>query len=175
MESFSTEFELNDRKFRNLAESDDPNLDKVRDTGAKIIHYHGTADPNDRSIRLLELCQQCVRSIWCRQGAHIMRTFYYPVDGALQRRRRRCAAGKSPRTAEDLGEMVEKGVAPDYIVAHSTGNTRSRKICSYPDVAVYKGTGSTDDEDSFRCEHHSQEPARFRADSITAKRYHEAP
>ena len=57
-----------------------------------------------------------------------------------------------------------RGVAPDSIVA--TGNrfpatvgpyaglgntTRSRPLCAYPKVAVYDGSGSTDDEANFKC------------------------
>jgi len=61
-----------------------------------------------------------------------------------------------------LVDWVERDVAPDHVVATQNlagGAVRSRKICKYPDKAVYNGTGSTDDEGSFRCVVHRKVPA----------------
>jgi hypothetical protein len=74
-----------------------------------------------------------------------------------------------------LENWVENDVAPDYVVAFTTDNTRSRKVCAYPDEARYRGTGSTDNQSSFRCHRNNEEPAELKADSLTAERYHEAP
>jgi feruloyl esterase len=53
---------------------------------------------------------------------------------------------------------VEDGVAPERIVAvkyvndsPAQGIARTRPLCVYPKVAVYKGRGSTDDEANFAC------------------------
>src|SRR5258706_10807029 len=51
-------------------------------------------------------------------------------------------------------DWVEKGAAPDKIVAKKLANgavTRSRPLCPYPQVARYKGQGSTDDAANFEC------------------------
>lgn len=48
----------------------------------------------------------------------------------------------------------EKGTAPSAITASKVANgvtTRTRPLCPYPQVAHYKGTGSTDDASSFAC------------------------
>jgi hypothetical protein len=69
-------------------------------------------------------------------------------------------------------------VAPDHIVARQGlggGVTRTRKICMYPNEAVYGGTGSTDDHWNFQCLVNLDEPADLAADSATAKRYYEVP
>ena len=53
-----------------------------------------------------------------------------------------------------IDDWVEKGTAPERIVAtkQAAGKvTRSRPLCAYPLKAVYKGTGSIDDEASFTC------------------------
>jgi hypothetical protein len=66
-----------------------------------------------------------------------------------------------------LVTWVERGVAPDSIVAgaRGTGNagganadlpvawsaTRARPLCPAPLVARYKGTGSIEDAASFEC------------------------
>jgi feruloyl esterase len=54
---------------------------------------------------------------------------------------------------------VEDGVAPDQIVATrfktgtnpASGVVRTRPLCPYPQVAHWKGTGSTDDAANFVC------------------------
>jgi feruloyl esterase len=43
-------------------------------------------------------------------------------------------------------------VAPPPPLASGTPIRRTRPLCPYPQVAVYKGTGSLDDAASFRCE-----------------------
>ena len=50
--------------------------------------------------------------------------------------------------------LVSTGRAPAQIIAaHQTaGKTdRTRPLCPYPQVAKYKGTGSTDDAVNFSC------------------------
>jgi feruloyl esterase len=48
-----------------------------------------------------------------------------------------------------LERWVEQGVAPDYIIA--SGVVRTRPLCPYPEVAQWKGSGSTDDAANFTC------------------------
>jgi feruloyl esterase len=53
-----------------------------------------------------------------------------------------------------LENWVEKGTAPAAIPAtHRTAGRvdRSRPLCPYPQVAVYSGSGSTDDAANFSC------------------------
>jgi hypothetical protein len=51
---------------------------------------------------------------------------------------------------------VENGVVPDYLVAQ-VNPTRTRKVCMYPNTAVYRGSGSTDDEANFYCRTNAQD------------------
>jgi feruloyl esterase len=53
-----------------------------------------------------------------------------------------------------LENWVEHGVAPARIVAaHLTSGKadRTRPLCPYPQVAVYTGSGSTDEAANFVC------------------------
>jgi len=53
-----------------------------------------------------------------------------------------------------LEQWVEKSKAPEEIIAsHSTNGKvdRTRPLCPYPQVAKYKGTGSTDEASNFAC------------------------
>jgi hypothetical protein len=70
-----------------------------------------------------------------------------------------CGIGSTgPVPVDPFGALVrwvEHGVAPDSLLA-SGGSAappsgRTRPICSYPQVAVYDGSGSTDDAASFHC------------------------
>lgn len=53
-----------------------------------------------------------------------------------------------------MEEWVEKGNPPAQIVAsHSTNGhvDQTRLLCSYPEVARYKGSGSIDEAANFVC------------------------
>ena len=53
-----------------------------------------------------------------------------------------------------LDAWVETGQAPAQILATSVTDgavTRSRPLCPYPQVASYRGTGSTDEAANFVC------------------------
>jgi feruloyl esterase len=69
-----------------------------------------------------------------------------------------CSGGEGPNAFDMVGALeqwVEHGQAPDRIVAsHSTSGAvdRTRPLCPYPTVAVYKGTGSIDAAESFTCQ-----------------------
>jgi feruloyl esterase len=70
----------------------------------------------------------------------------------------RCStAGPGPDTFDSLASLeqwVEKDKAPDKIIASHVTNgvvDRTRPLCVYPQVAQYKGKGSTDDAKNFVC------------------------
>jgi feruloyl esterase len=53
-----------------------------------------------------------------------------------------------------LEQWVEGKKAPDSIPAskvQKNTTVRTRPLCSYPQVATYKGAGSTDDAANFVC------------------------
>jgi feruloyl esterase len=66
-----------------------------------------------------------------------------------------------------LVNWVENGVAPDHVVAQ-VNPTRTRKVCVYPNTAVYNGTGSTDDEANFHCQTRTEDPYFETASEHTA-------
>ena len=68
-----------------------------------------------------------------------------------------CGGGNGPNQFNKMGVVErwrEAGEAPQAIIAeHVTGTSvdMTRPLCPYPQVAVYKGVGSTNDADSFSC------------------------
>jgi feruloyl esterase len=170
LSGFEPEFRFSEWKFRSTAATDDPDLDTVKARNGKIIHYHGIADP----LIVPFGSYNYVSRVFARYGVAgtqpFMRSFFYPGNG-------HCGGGNAPLiNGTDLFtalvNWVENGMAPDYIVARQNlggGVMRTRKICKYPDEAVYNGSGSTDDEASFHCAVNAAEPVDLAAASVTAR------
>ena len=59
-----------------------------------------------------------------------------------------------------LTNWVEKGIRPDHLVAQ-VNPTRTRKVCMYPNMPRYLGSGSTDDEANFVCQVNAQDDAEL--------------
>jgi feruloyl esterase len=70
-----------------------------------------------------------------------------------------CSGGIGPDQADFLGAIErwrEKGEAPGQITATRTAGrggaaAMTRPLCRHPQVARYKGAGSTDDAANFAC------------------------
>jgi feruloyl esterase len=68
-----------------------------------------------------------------------------------------CAGGEGAFAFDHLAALeqwVERGTAPERLVASRAlqdGGTRTRPLCAHPQVARYRGEGSTADAASFQC------------------------
>jgi feruloyl esterase len=68
-----------------------------------------------------------------------------------------CQGGVGTDTFDKVAAIeawIRSGSAPEQIVAsHRAAGTsdRTRPLCRYPQVAKYKGSGSTDDAANFVC------------------------
>ena len=145
----------------------DPDLREFRQRGGRLLQYHGWNDqlisPQD-SIDYYESVvslfaeghQDRARALRDVQGFY--RLFMAPGMA-------HCGGGTGPNTFDmqaALEQWVEHGTAPDQIIATRSVNgvvDRSRPLCPYPQVAVYKGQGDTNDAANFAC----QEPAGARS------------
>jgi feruloyl esterase len=76
----------------------------------------------------------------------------YMVPGMIE-----CNGGPGTDTFDMLGVMrgwVERGQAPNEVLASRVERgqvVRTRPLCAYPQVATYRGQGSTDDARNFVC------------------------
>ena len=128
-----------------------PDLRAFRQRGGKLLQYHGWNDQliaPENSIDYYESVRDFFGADADVPGFY--RLFMAP--GAAH-----CGGGTGP-TAFDmqtaLEQWVERGVAPDRVVASRSVNgvvDRLRPLCPYPQVAAYTGTGDTNDAESFVC------------------------
>jgi hypothetical protein len=125
-----------------------PDLDAFKSKGHKLLMWHGWSDPALTALGSIRYYDE-VKARDPRAGEYF-RMFMMP--GVLH-----CGGGPGPDNADwaaAIDGWVERGTAPDRIVAEKVVNgvtARSRPLCPYPQRAVYKGSGSTDEADNFVC------------------------
>ena len=138
------------------------NLSTLKNRGAKMMVYHGTADPIFSSDDTTAWYDKLATA---NAGDASNFARYYPVPGMNH-----CSGGPATDQFDMLTPLVnwvEKGEAPANIVASARGAgnaagvnadvpadwaaNRSRPLCAYPQVASYKGTGSLEAASSFSC------------------------
>jgi hypothetical protein len=138
---------------RNIADVTDTfgDLDSFRRHGGKLLTFVGANDQLIYPRGVIQYYRQ-MASRYSKHGEpdferlqRFYRLFRAPGVG-------HCGGGAGPQPQnlfDALVNWVENGVAPEQIPAQTA--TRTRPLCPYPQTAIYKGSGSTDDAANFRC------------------------
>jgi feruloyl esterase len=132
-----------------VVNSVDPNLKPFFSRRGKLLIYHGWADPGVPPMGTVNY-YNAVRETVGAQADDSIRLFMVPGMG-------HCAGGDGTSTfdmVKALEQWVEQGKAPERIEASRVRDgrvDRTRPLCAYPKVAVYNGSGSTDDAANFSC------------------------
>ena len=129
----------------------DPNLTAFFDRGGKLLQYHGWADPGIPPLNSIGYYESVRAALDDPQLDRSYRLFMVPgMD--------HCAGGEGPNRFDALGALdvwMETGKPPESIVATRTNKDgavdRTRPLCPYPKVAIYRGDGSSDDAANFTC------------------------
>jgi feruloyl esterase len=133
----------------------DPDLSAFEKHGGKLLIYHGWADQQVAPEASIEFYQAMGVMETTHPGGTNVNTWarLFMVPGMAH-----CSGGEGPDTFDKVGaieQWVEKGKAPDQIVAAHTTNRaidRTRPLCPYPQQAQYKGSGSFDEAANFVCQ-----------------------
>lgn len=162
---FARDTKVADQKIGPILNAVDPNLKPFVKRGGKLILYHGWCDaalPPRNTVAYYEAVRA---KMGAKQADAFLRLYMLP---GVQH----CGGGPGPNHMGEfdkepdatsnmllaLERWVESGVAPAGLTAvrykgdrRTAGIERTRPICGYPQVAHYKGSGSTDEAVNFEC------------------------
>ena len=156
-----------DEKLAPVMNATDADLKNFSARGGKLILYHGWSDAAIPPVNAVRYYESVVSKMGAKNTQPFVRLYMVP---GMQH----CGGGPGPTSfgqagvplgdaqhdiAAALERWVEQGIAPDSIVATkyktgtdpASGVARTRPLCSYPEVAHWKGSGSTDDAANFEC------------------------
>jgi feruloyl esterase len=139
----------------------DPDLSAYKKHGGKLILYHGWADPIGNAYDTINYYEKMAAKT--KDAPSFARLFLMPGMG-------HCRGGEGPNSFDAIGTLdkwVESDQPPSQMIALKSATTdetgglagsmpdksqgKTRPICAYPQVAKYRGKGSTEDAASFVC------------------------
>ena len=160
--------ELADKKLALILNATNPDLRPFKSRGGKLILYHGWNDAAIPPLSTVNYYNRVVSTLGRSETAAFLRLYMIP---GMQH----CGLGPGPDSFgameaatrpdpqhnmfDSLERWVEKDVAPGKIIATKyvdpghppSGIAMTRPLCPFPDVAEYKGSGSTNDAANFVC------------------------
>jgi feruloyl esterase len=138
-----------DDKVGSIVNAVNPDLRAFKARGGKLIMYHGWNDTAISPGNAIDYLASVQKRMGGKQDDFI-RLFMAPGMN-------HCGGGVGPNQVNWMAALErwrETGAAPDRIDAYRVANNRvdmTRPLCPYPQVAVYKGSGSTNDAANFVC------------------------
>jgi feruloyl esterase len=143
------DFAVAEKAIGNSMDATNANLKPFVDRGGKLIMYHGWSDPGIPPMNSVQYYKNVIDTLGGKTTNSI-RLFMIPGMN-------HCGGGDGTDKFEGISALarwVESAQAPDQIPAsHQKAGQidRTRPLCPYPQKAVYKGSGSTDEASNFAC------------------------
>ncbi|UCG88699.1 MAG: tannase/feruloyl esterase family alpha/beta hydrolase [Gemmatimonadota bacterium] len=132
-----------------LVDAVDPELSDFAARGGKLLMYFGWADP----LLMPQMGVDYYEAALEANGPDTTDFFrLFMMPGVFH-----CAGGYGPDRFDGMTpliEWVENGTPPEALRASRVEDgevIRSRPLCSYPQVARYRGAGDVDDASNFTC------------------------
>ena len=138
-----------DEKVGTILNAVNPDLRRFKARGGKLLLYHGWNDTAISPGNAIDYYTSVLDRMGGKQEDFV-RLFMAPGMG-------HCQGGAGPSQVNWMAALErwrESGAAPDRIEAARVQNNRvdmTRPLCPYPQIAVYKGVGSTNDSANFAC------------------------
>jgi feruloyl esterase len=126
-----------------------PDLRAFKARGGKLLLYHGWNDTAISPGNAIDYYTSVLKKMGGKQDDFV-RLFMAPGMA-------HCQGGQGPSQVNWMAALErwrESGTAPDRIEASRVANNRvdmTRPLCPYPQIATYKGVGSTNDSANFVC------------------------
>lgn len=131
-----------------IFDANNPDMSAFTKRGGKLILYQGWGEPGIPPANLVRYYSEIQSKTSSAKDA--VRLFMVPGMG-------HCGGGTGVNTFDmvtPLDQWVTAGKAPSEVPASRVRNgasDRTRPLCAYPQIAIYKGTGSLDDAANFAC------------------------
>jgi feruloyl esterase len=147
-----------EEKYAPIMNATGPDLAAFRKRGGKLLQYHGWNDQLITPLNSINYYESVLSHFGAGQERaktlQDVQEFYrlFMAPGMAH-----CGGGPGPNQFDMqnvLERWVENGVAPDRVLAAHAVNgvvDRLRPLCPYPQVAVYRGKGDTNDAANFEC------------------------
>lgn len=160
--NYETFFADNIREVGPIMATDNPDLNAFKARGGKLIMYHGWADNlimPQGTVMYYERMRQAVPQSDTFSRLYMVPGMGHCSGGPGVNQFGQVSSGIVPMTPQRdifraLMEWSERGIAPTTIIGSRVENgitTQTRPLCPYPQVARYRGAGSTDDAANFTC------------------------
>jgi hypothetical protein len=144
--NFAKYFAQSQAEYHEVIGTDSPDLSRFRDSGGKLIVWHGLADQlifPQGTINYYDRVAQKMGGL--NRTEQFARLFLAPGVG-------HCGGGTGAAPTDPLSALVtwvEHRHAPESLAGGNA--TFTRPLCLFPEVARYQGHGNTNDAASFRC------------------------
>jgi feruloyl esterase len=138
-----------DEKVGTIVNAINPDLRAFKARGGKLLLYHGWNDTAISPGNAIDYYSSVLKKMGGRQDDFVR---LYMAPGMNH-----CGGGVGPNQVNWMAALErwrESGDAPERLDAYRVANNRvdmTRPLCPYPQVAQYKGTGSTNDAENFTC------------------------
>lgn len=137
---------LRSSAFARAYEATDPDLSEFFGRGGKLILWHGENDPGPSPVGTIDYAEAVMQSTGAA-GENGLRTFMLPgVE--------HCFGGPGADSVDmidALDSWIDTGEAPDTLIATKMDSPMTRKLCRWPQVANYDGSGDENDPQNWTC------------------------